>query len=406
MRYERLIARKFLQKDGKSFSQPLVGIATWGIALGVMVMLMAIAILQGFQKEIEQKIVGFGSHIVVKSQDIGHYYEEIPVANDRPVVATIRQMPEVAHVQFFANKGGMAKTDDQIQGIIFKGVDAMFDSSFFAQNLVEGRLFQLSDTTPSNEIIVSQTLANKLNLSLNDKLRSYFWQDNNYRGRAFQIVGIYNTDLAEFDEHYVVGDLRQVQVLNGWKDNEVAGYEVMVKDFDKLNEVARKIYETSDYDLTLTTIVEANESLFAWLDILNSNIALILTVMAIVCCVAIVSALLIMIFEKTAMIGLLKTLGASNKSIRRIFLYKSAEIAGKGILWGDLIALVLCVVQKHFQIIRLDSASYSMSHVPIDINAFAFIAISVCTLAICLLVLLIPASYIAHIQPSKTLRFE
>lgn len=383
-----------------------MNIATWGIALGVVVMLMAVCILRGFQAEIEQKIVGFGSHIVVKSQDIGHYYEEVPIECDRQAVEKIRSLEGVSHLQFYANKGGMAKTDDQIQGIIFKGVNKDFDSSFFAQNLTQGRLFRFEDSTASNEIIVSTTLADKLTLQIGDKLRTYFWQGSNYRARAFQIVGLYNTDLAEFDAHYIVGDLRQVQSLNGWAPNQVAGYEILVSDFDKLNDIALQIYQNTDYDLTLSTIVEDNASLFAWLDLLNSNIALILSVMAIVCCVSIVSALLIMIFEKTSMIGLLKTLGSSDASIRRIFLYKSAVIVGKGILWGNAVALLLCLVQKHFHLIRLDSANYSMNFVPIDLSPWTFLLISLGTLAACLLALLIPASFIARIQPAKTLKFE
>ena len=408
MSFESLIARRFLKKGSGGFSGSLVRIATWSIALGVLVMVMSVAILRGFQKEIQQKVVGFGSHIVVKSQFIGNGYDEIPISTRRADLKQIAAVKGVSHIQFFAEKGGMLKTDDQIQGIIFKGVDAGFDSSFFASNMVEGRLFQLNDTATqaSNEIVISKTVANKLHLKLGDKVRTYFWQGNSYRARAFKLVGIYNTDLSDFDEHYMVGDLRQIQRLNEWDDTLVAGYEVLIDNFEHIDDIAMQVSQQCEYDLIVTTVKQQNPALFAWLELLDSNIVLILIVMAIVCIVAVISALLIMIFEKTSMIGVLKTLGANNQSIREIFLRKSAEIIGWGLVIGNAAALVLCLLQKHLHIIRLDSESYYMPFVPIDINIWYFLLISAGTMLVCLAALLIPASYIAKIDPAKTLRVE
>lgn len=407
MKFEQLIAHRFLPNDKNSFSRPLVNIAIASIALGVLVMVMAVCILRGFQKEIQSKVVGFGSHIVIKSFELPNDdYNYVPLDATRPEFAQIAQHPSVSHMQFYAEKGGMIKTDDQIQGIIFKGVDAQFDSTFFASNMKGGRLFHLKDSAPSNEIIISQTIANKLGLGLGDKVRTFFWQNSSYRARAFEVVGIYSTDLADFDEHYLVGDIKQVQKLNEWGDNQVAGCELMVGRFDHLEQIAAQIYEEIPYDLNLSTIVEQNESLFAWLDLLNSNIALIIIVMAMVCIVSIVSALLIMIFEKTSMIGLLKTLGASNASVRSIFLRKSATIIGKGIVYGNIIAIVLCLVQKYLHVVKLDPESYSMGFVPIDMNAWYFILISAGTLIACLIALLAPSSYISHIEPAKTIKIE
>lgn len=406
MKFESLIARRFLQKGQNNFSGSLVRIATWSIALGVMVMIISVSILRGFQAEIQQKVVGFGSHIIVKSQYIGHSYETVPLSTNRSEVTSIKKIPGVKHIQYFAEKGGMIKTDDQIHGVIFKGVDSGFDSTFFVANLEEGRLFNLSDSTPSNEVIVSRTIANKLSFHLGDKVRTYFWQGNNYRARAFTVVGIYNTDLNEFDDHYIVGDLRQVQHLNEWTPDQVDGYEVLVDNFDHLPFLGQQVASVCGYDLIVNTIDELNPQLFSWLELLNNNIILIIIVMAVVCIVAIISALLIMIFEKTSMIGILKTMGATNQSIRNIFLLKSAEIIGWGLLAGNVIALVLCLLQQQFHILKLDSASYSMSYVPIDINVWYFLLISFGTLAACLSALLLPASYIAKIQPAKTIRVE
>jgi lipoprotein-releasing system permease protein len=383
-----------------------VSIATYSIALGVLVMVMSVCILRGFQGQIRQKVVGFGSHIVVTTYATGNAYEETPISTLRPEVSRIRNTPGIRHLSFFANKGAMIKTEDQIHGIIFKGVDSGYDSTFFASNLVEGKLFNFPVDKPSNQVIISQTVANKLHLTVGDKLRTYFWQNDNYRARAFQVSGIYSTDLSEFDEHYVVGDLRQVQNLNDWDSTQVAGYEILVDDFKHLDPIADNVIQQLGYDLTLATIVQQNPALFSWLDLLDSNIALIIAIMMLVCTVSIISALLIMIFEKTSTIGVLKALGATDSSVRKIFLLKSASIIGKGIVLGDALALLLGWIQHHYHIVHLDSASYSMDTVPIDLNPWIFIAISTATLAICLLALLLPTAYISRIEPAKTIKFD
>lgn len=406
MSFERLIASRFLQRDKSNFSRPLVNIATYTIALGVVVMILAVCILRGFQGEISSKVVGFGSHINVRSYGWVNDYDEIPVEMSHGEVEALRQLPGVAHVQAYAYKGGMLKTDDQIQGIIFKGVDADFDSTFFEANLVRGRLFHLEDSSTCNEVIISSRLSARLGLDTGSRARTYFWMGTTYRARAFSVVGIYKTDLSEFDDHYILGDLRQVQRLNQWDSGEVAGYELLVTDFDRLEQTLGAVKANTRPDLMVTSIKEEQPAMFAWLDLLNSNIVLILSIMAVVCAASVVSALLIMIFEKTSMIGLLKCLGATNRSVRRIFMLKAAAIVGKGILLGDAIALLLGLVQSHFHIIRLDTESYSMEFVPVELNLVYFAIISVATLLLCLAALLLPSSYIARIQPAKTLRFE
>lgn len=406
MRFEKLIAQRFLQKDKGNFSQPLIKIATLSIALGVLVMILAVSILRGFQKEITHKVVGFGSHIVVNNFDVGTAYEQLPIENNRPIVDRILAVDGVKHVQYFATKGGMIKTSDQIQGIMLKGVSSNFDTAFFEENLLEGRLFKFEDTVASNEIIISKTLADKLNFKLDDKVRTYFWQDNNYRARAFKVVGIYSTDLTEFDDAFIIGDIRTVQKLNNWADNQVGGYEILVDNFDNLPYLASRIYDMLDYDLTLTTVVESQPDLFSWLELLNTNIVLILGVMALVCMVSIISALLIMIFEKTSMIGLLKTLGATNRSIRRIFIYKSISIIGVGLLIGNIVAFAFVVLQSKFQFISLNKESYSMSAVPVDLNGWTYLLVSIGTMAACLLALLVPTGFISKVRPAKTIRVE
>lgn len=407
MGFEQLIAKRFLQKDKGNFSRPLIKISTCSIALGVIVVIIAVSVLRGFQKEITEKIVGFGSHIVVTPFNSGNnYYEQLPILADETTVNKIYSVEGVKHVQFFASKGGMVKTKDKIHGIIFKGIGKDFDSSFFKNNMKEGRLFQLNDHNASNEVIVSQRFANKLQLKIGDKVPTYFWQSNNYRARAFKIVGIYSTDLTEFDERFVIGDLRHIQRINGWDSNQVQGYEIFVKDFDKLDEVTSQVYCIVGSFLSTSTIKQENPETFSWLDLLNTNIWLILGIMTLVCVVAVISALLIMIFEKTPMIGLLKTMGASNASIRKIFIYKSTSIIIKGLLVGNAISFTICLLQYKFNIVKLDSESYHMSSVPIDLNPWIFVIVSLIITSVCVLALLIPANYIARILPSKAIKTE
>lgn len=433
MKFERFIAKRFMprSKDGGGFSGPLSVIAVASIALGVVVMVMAVSILRGFQGEIANKVVGFGSHLTVSNYTVNPAYQENPVTLSPTLADDLRSLPGVKHLQTFATKGGMVKTKEQIYGILFRGLSADYDSSFFHQNLVEGRLPKLSehseysdntdsDIKPSNEVLISLTISNKLGLKVGDKMRTYFWQGGTagsnavaggtYRSRAFIVSGIYNTDLPEVDELYVIGDLRQVQKLNDWNDTDVGGYELLVDDFDQLEEMRFQALDLltvhNRYDLSVHTIKEAYPALFAWLDLLNSNITLILVIMSIVCTVAIVSALLIMIFEKSRTIGILKALGANNASIRRIFILKASRLILEGIAIGIVLSGTLCFVQSKWQVIKLDAESYHMSHVPVDTDPWIFLLISVSTAVICLLALLLPAAYISRISPAKTINVE
>ena len=418
MVFERFIARRFMPrtKDGGGFSGPLSVIAVVSIALGVLVMVMAVCILRGFQGEIASKVVGFGSHLTVSNFASSPAYQEEPIVLDSTLVERIQRVPGVRHIQYFATKGGMVKTADQIYGIMFRGLSADYDTTFFASNLVEGRLPVFSgssgfsgtsgETGTSTDVLVSSTIASRLRLKVGDKMRTYFWGGDTPRSRAFTVCGIYNTDLTEFDELYVVGNLRQVQRLNEWEAKQVGGYEVLVDNFDRLDDIARNVERELPYDYSVQTIREANPALFAWLDLLNSNITLILVIMSLVCAVAIVSALLIMIFEKGRTIGLLKALGATNASVRRIFLIKASRLIAEGILIGDAVALALCVVQQQWQVVKLDAESYSMTHVPVDIDPMIFLLVSLGTLVACLLALLLPAAYISHITPAQAVKIE
>lgn len=390
-----------LKGADSGFTGPLSAIAVAGIALGVVVMVMAVSILRGFQADITQKVVGFGSHLTVTAYDAGGTYTEFPVTLDSSLTAAIKGVPGVRHVQAFATKGGMVKTEEQIYGILLRGLSDHRDTAFYHACLTEGRL----NTSP-DEVLISSTIASKLKLGVGDKMRTYFWQDDSYRARAFSVSGIYNTDLTEMDELYVVGSLGTVQRLNGWDSLQAGGYEVLVDDYRHLDDIALLVSEQLPVELRLTTITQAHPALFSWLDLLNTNITLILAIMCLVSAVAIVSALLIMIFEKSATIGLLKALGATNASVRRIFLLKAGGLIAGGIVIGDVVALVLSVMQSRWQLVRLDPESYSMSHVPVLVDPWVYLGISAATLAVCLLALLLPTAGISRIQPASTMKTE
>lgn len=406
MRYERLIANRMLGRDEHNFSRPLVRIATITIALGVVVMILALCILRGFQREITNKVVGFGSHISIRSYGWVNDYDEMPISLSSSELAALRAIPGVNGVYPYAYKGGMMKTDDQILGIILKGLSPEADTNFFSANMIRGSLPVMNDSTASNEIAISQRIAQRMMVDTGSRVATYFWSGNNYRARNFRVAGIYKTDLNEFDDHYIIGDIRQVQRLNQWDDGQAAGYEVTIDNFGNLEALLGNVKSATRPDLAVISIREEQPSMFAWLDLLNSNIVLILTIMAIVCAASVVSAMLIMIFEKTQMIGILKTLGSTNRSIRHIFILKALAIIVKALLIGNLLAFAFAAIQAHFHIIALDPESYSMSFVPIELNPLYFITIDIGTILACFLALILPSTLISNIHPARTVRVE
>ena len=403
MGFERFVSKRFMPRHGadSGFSGPLSAIAVAGVALGVTVMAMAVGILQGFRNDITQKMVGFGSHITLTSYANTQMYTEEPISLDTATLAQLAAHPDVRHLQAYATKGGMVKTDEQIYGIMLRGYGDDYDTTFFARQLAGGSM-----PHEANEVLVSTTIANKLHLSVGDKMRTYFWQGESYRPRALTVAGLYNTDLSEMDAVYCIGQLSTVQRLNDWDSSQVGGYELLVDNLNRSDEVAAQLLPLLPYDIKLTTLREAQPALFAWLDLLGANITLLLVIMAVVSAVCIVSALLIMIFEKSRTIGVLKALGANNRSVRKIFLLKGARLVAQGIVIGDAVSLVLSVVQQRWQVVSLDPENYSMTHVPVVIDPTNYLLISIGAMAVCLLALLLPLAGISHISPAQTMRVE
>lgn len=408
MNTEFFIARRILSGRKNSFSRPIVRIAIISIALSIAVMIIAVAMVTGFQKEIREKVIGFGAHIQISNFDSNNSYESSPVNIGQPFYPSLADEPGIRHIQVYAIKAGIIKTREEIEGVVLKGIGADYDWSFFADKIIEGRHFTVSDTGRTNDVLISLTLSKRLRLATGDDLIMYFIHEGLEQPsvRKFNICGIYNTGLEEFDKTYVIGDIGHIQRLNQWDSTKVGGFEVMIDRFEDLDEVTETVYRSVGYDLNARSIRELYPQIFDWLGFQDVNVAIIIVLMIFVAVINMISTLLIIIIEKTSMIGILKSLGALNWSVRKIFLYNSAYLIAYGMLWGNLFALLVCLLQQYFGIIRLDPASYYVNTVPVNLDPMNFILINGGTLLICTIVLIIPTYIITRISPVKAIRMD
>ena len=413
MSLEYFIAKRIhFQQGKKNVSRPAVRIATIGIALGLAVMIVAVAIVIGFKREIRNKTIGFGGHIQITNFDNNNTYEMNPIKENNTLIKKIASIDGVKHVQPFTTKPGIIKTDTEFQGIVVKGIDRNFDWDFFKSNMVEGKQLDLSANTASNEVVLSKYLANLLGLKLGDSFFTYFIQDQ-VRARKFKITGIYSTNFVEYDKLIILADMRQVQKLNDWPADSISGLEVLINDFNRIDEVGDKVYDATANQFTpdgkaysSQTIKQINPQVFSWLDLLDMNVWVILFLMLSVSGFNMISGLLILILERTNMIGILKSLGATNWFIRKIFLYHSAFLIGKGMLWGNIIGLSLCAIQYFTGVIPLDAQAYYVATVPIAFNWLYILLLNLGTLVASFLMMVGPSYLITKISPAKIIRYE
>ncbi len=411
---ELFIVRRMIgsRKKGRSFSRSIVSIAIFGIALGLAVMIVAVAIVTGFKKEISQKVTGFGAHIQILNLDSNLSYETAPIPARLQSVDQLSGIDGIRNVQPFAIKAGIIKTGEEIYGAVLKGVDGSYDWKFIRDHLVEGSVLNVVDTVRTNDVVLSANTARLLKLGLGDRFTMYFIQDPP-RARTFTIKGIYNTSLEEFDRLYIFADIKQVQRLNNWNENQISGYEVLLENMDHLQEQAARIREQVAFDfiegesrLKVETIQEKNTQIFDWLNLQDMNVIVLVILMLIVAGFNMISGLLILILERTNMIGILKALGTNDASVRKIFLYQSAYLTLVGLLWGNLFGLIICLVQKYFHLISLDPGSYYLDTVPINLNPLHVLLLNLGTMIITFLFLLLPSAIIARISPDKSIRFN
>ncbi len=415
MSVEFFIAKRIYKGDKKNekrVSSPAIKIAISGIALGLAIMIVSVCIIVGFKKQIREKVVGFGSHIQITSFNNESDYEDHPIAISDSLKTYLSGHPQVRHIQKYVTKPGIIKTKEDFLGIVLKGVSDDYDWSFFEKNIVEGKVINLNDSNSASQAILSRYVANKLHLELGDKFTTYFVQEP-VRARQFEIVGIYETNFEEYDKLFAVVDFDVLSKLNRWDDDMATGIELIVKDFNKLDATTQELFfsvvsqkDRLGNNLYSRSIKDINPMIFNWLSLLDMNVWVILVLMTLVSGFTMISGLLIIILERTNMIGMLKSMGARDFSIRKVFLYLSAFLIGQGMIWGNAIALVFCVAQSHFQILKLDPATYYLDSVPIDLNPIYIILLNVATLIVSLLMMLGPSYLVAKITPAKSIKFE
>lgn len=394
-------------------SRPAMRIATAGVAIGLAVMLISVSVVFGFKHTIRDKVIGFGSHITVANFMSLHGRELAPICMDDSMIRVLRSLDGVKHVQRYAIKQGILKTDSDFLGVAFKGIANDYDTTFIHDNMVEGVIPAFSDTVSTNKILVSKIMADRLRLNAGDKVFAYFIDNGNVRVRRFTVSGIYRTDLTQFDDILCFTDLYTAVRLNGWEPDQAGGAELTVKDFNAIDvvedEVVKKVNRTVDkYGETYSseTIQDANPQIFTWLGLLDLNVWIILVLMLCVAGFTMISGLLIIILERTSMIGVLKALGARNGVVRKTFLWFAVFIIGRGMLIGNVVGLGLMALQRFTGFIKLDAATYYVDTVPVEFSILAIILLNVVTLLVSVLVLIGPSYLASMIHPAKSMRYE
>jgi len=413
LNYELFLAKRITtaKQYKSSISSPIIKIAITAIALGMIIMLITISSVFGLQYKIKEKISGFNGHIQITNyEDNNSQITITPISIEQEFYPNFTNIEGVKNVQTFATKGGIIRTKTDFEGVIFKGVDSEYDWSFFKSYLTQGELLSITNET-SDFVLISKLTADRLGLKVGDKFNLFFMKDSfdkvrTPNVRVFKIAGIYNSGFNEFDENFVLGDIKHIQRLNKWKSNEIGGFEVLLEDFDKLEEKGDEIYNEVTATLNAQTISEKYPAIFDWLQILDTNIIVIISIMILIAGINMITALLVLILERTQMIGVLKALGSSNWSIRKMFLYNATYLIAIGLFWGNLIGIGLLLIQQYFGVVKLDPENYYVSEAPVYLGVEYIIVLNIGTLILCLFMLLIPSYIVSKISPVKAIKFD
>jgi len=393
-------------------SRSIVQLSVFSISLSIAVMIISLAVVTGFKKEIRNKVVGFGSHIQIVNFDANNSFESIPISSDQNFLQTIESIPQVKHLQVFATKPGIIKAGRENQGVIAKGVGSDFDWSFFNKNLVEGSSFLVNDSVKTNEVLISKRLSSLLKLNVGEEFIMFFFGERP-RPRRFKISGIFETSLEDFDEQFILVDIGHIQKLYDWDEDQISGFEILIEDYSKIDDITSTIRNIAGFEflddgsrLRIVNIIEKYPQIFHWLNLLDMNVFIILLLMIVVAVVNMISGLIIIILDRTNTIGLLKSIGACNQMLKRIFLYQAFFLILKGLVIGNIIAIALCYVQDRFQCIKLNRSSYFIDYVPINLTPEIFVFTNIGSLILIFLAMFMPALIIMHIDPVKTLRYN
>ena len=411
MNYEFFIAKRIIGSKAykSSVSAPIIKIGIAAIAIGIVVMLIAIATGIGLQQKIRDKVVAFNGHVTITNFDSNVSDEsEIPISIHQDFYPEFKNIDGIRHVQATATKFGVIRTATDFEGVVLKGVGSDYDWGYFKEFLIEGRLPDYSGEM-SNEVLISQYLANRLQFKLDESFQTVFKKESIDEMpflRAFKIVGIYNSGFKELDEKFVMGDIRHVQRLNKWDEDQVGNFEVFIDDFKQIEAKGMEIYQNIPSDLDATTVEQKYISIFEWIKIFDNNTYGIIGIMILVAGINMITALLVLILERTQMIGILKALGSNNWSIRKVFLYNATYLIGLGLFWGNLIGLGMLLVQKYLGLVPLNPEVYYVSEAPVYLNLDYVLLLNLGTFIVCLLMLLIPSVIITKISPVKAMRFD
>lgn len=412
MNYELFLAKRIItaKQYKSSISSSIIKIAITAIALGVVIMMVSIATGVGLQKKIKEKISGFNGHVQIANyEDNNSQITVTPISIQQEFYPTFLDVEGIKNVQTYATKAGIIRTETDFEGIIYKGVNSDYDWSFFKEYLIDGELLTISNEFTDN-VLISKLTADRLGFKVGDTFNTFFMKNDDANAapnaRVFKVVGIYNSGFKEFDETYVIGDIKHVQRLNKWEKDQIGGFEVLIDDFDELDKKGEEIYQSVPSTLNSVTIAEKYGPIFEWLSLLDNNIIMIIAIMIIIAGINMITALLVLILERTQMIGILKSLGSNNWSIRKMFLYNAAYLIAIGLFWGNIIGVGLLLLQKYFGFIRLDPENYYVTEAPVYIGFLYIILLNVGTLLLCLLMLLIPSYIVSKISPVKAIKFD
>jgi lipoprotein-releasing system permease protein len=397
-------------KDYKSsISAPIIKIAIAAIAIGMVMMIVSVATGIGLQQKIREKVSAFNGHIIISNYDNNQSEATLtPIAKNQEFYPKFNSVAGISHVQAIATKAGIIRTEKAFEGIVFKGVGEDYQWSNIKEYLVAGRLPNLSSQLNS-EVVISQFLADRLQLKVGDAFNTFFIKENQNQLpniRHFKITGIFNSGFQEFDATYILGDIRHIQRINKWSPNQIGAFEIFVDDFDQIQSVGEEVYQQTPSNLDSKTIIEKYSYIFDWLQLFDFNIVVILGVMILVATINMVVALLVLILERTQMIGILKALGANNWSVRKIFLYNALYLIFRGLLWGNGIGIGVLLIQKYFGVIQLNPENYYVNQAPVYFNWGYILALNLLTVTVCFVVLLIPSYLITKISPVKAIRYD
>lgn len=391
--------------SGTEFTGIIKKIAILSISLGIAVMIISMAVVTGFQNEIRNKVIGFGGHIQVTNYDYNISFEARPIQKEQFPVDEAMKIPGIRHIQIFATKPGIIRTDEDMHGVILKGVASDFKWDFFRERLIAGNILELDDSSRSDEVIISGVIARQLQLDVQDDIFMYFIQEPP-RIRRFTVAGIYDTGLEELDKVFVLGDIRHIQRLNDWEGNQIGGFEILVSGFDEISRIEDQVFDLLPFHLDAKSIRILYPQIFDWLGLLDMNVYVIIILMILVAGINMITTLLISVLEKTNAIGILKAVGSSDTLIRKVFLYHAGFLISRGLLWGNIVGILICLVQGQFGLITLDPESYFVSEVPINLQLGHILLINTATFLVSMTMLILPSYIISRISPVKAIIFR